>query len=700
MTHLARATLAAALAAASLAPLARADEGMWTFDNFPSERVGQRYGFAPGPEWLDHVRAASARMAEGCSASFVSPQGLVVFNHHCAQDCIEQLSTAQRDYLAGGFWARTRRDEARCPALEIDRLDEIRDVTAEVAGATAGQAGAAWEGARRATVARLEQDCAGGDDRVRCEVVSLYHGGVHALYRYHRYQDTRLVFAPELSVASFGGDPDNFMFPRYALDVAFVRVYEDGQPARTPEHLRWSSEGVRDGQLTFVSGNPGRTEREWTVAQLELERDVALPERLLLLAQLRGQLTEFGRRGPEQRRLADGELLEVENSFKARRGMLEALLDREFFASRVEAERALRAGVEADPRLREATAGAWEAIARAVEEQRRIHRRLWWIGQAHAFDSDLFRAARDLLRAAEERPKENGARLEEYAEARLPELRAHLLSAAPVYRELELLRLTFSLTALREALGADDPFVRAVLGRRSPRELATLLVTGTHLGTDPAGLALRRRLWEGGKAAVDASRDPMIALARLVDPEAREVRRHFEEDVDSVVGEASGRIARARFALHGTSTYPDATFTPRLSYGAVEGWREEGREVRPFTTVGGLFERATGREPFQLPASWRAARRRLDPGTTLNFCTSNDIIGGNSGSPVLDQRAELVGLAFDGNLQSLGGDYGFDPAVNRMVAVSAEAILAALEQVYGARRLVEELRSPRPLAGR
>ncbi|HVO19840.1 MAG TPA: S46 family peptidase [Anaeromyxobacter sp.] len=688
MTQLARAALLAALPFA--ASLARADEGMWTFDHFPSERVRQRYGFAPDPAWLDHVRAASARMAEGCSASFVSPTGLVVFNHHCAQDCIAQLSTARRDYLASGFWARTQREEVRCPELEIDRLDEIRDVTGEVAASTSGLSGPAWEEARRATVAGLEQACGGGDDRVRCEVVSLYHGGVHALYRYHRFQDTRLVFAPELAVASFGGDPDNFMFPRYDLDVAFVRVYEDGRPARTDEFLRWSSGGLEDGQLTFVSGNPGSTEREWTVAQLEYERDVALPERLLLLAEQRGQLTEFRERGPEERRIAADPLLELENSFKARRGMLEALLDRDFFAARVAAERALRAEVEADPNLREA-AGAWDAIARALEEQRRIHRRLWWVGYERAFDSDLFRAAVQLLRGAEEREKENGARLAEYAEARLPELRAHLLARAPVHRELEILQLTFSLTAMREALGADDPFVRKVLGKRSPRELATRLVTRTRLGTDPAGLAERRRLWEGGRDTVDASRDPMMAIARLVDPEARAVRKHFEEEVESVMEESGERIARARFALHGTSDYPDATFTPRLSFGAVEGYLEEGRLVRPFTTVSGLFERATGREPFRLPASWLRARSRLDPSTALNFCTTNDIVGGNSGSPVVDQRGEIVGLAFDGNIQSLGGDYGFDPAVNRTVAVSSEAILAALEQVYGARRLVEEL---------
>ncbi len=686
-THSAAALLAATLAAG----IARADEGMWTFDNFPSDRVQQKYGFAPGRAWLDHVRAASARMAEGCSASFVSPRGLVMFNHHCAEDCIGQLSTAQRDYLASGFLARRQEEEVRCPALEIDQLTELRDVTAAVARATAGLTGSAWEDARKKAYAELEDGCVGGDDRVRCEVVSLYHGGVHALYRYHRYLDTRLVFAPELAIAYFGGDPDNFMFPRWDLDVSFVRVYEDGKPARTDSYFEWSTAGVREGELTFVSGNPGRTERDFTVAQLEYERDVALPDWLLVHAQWRGVLTEFQRRGPEARRISQGDLLGVENSFKARRGMLEALLDRGFMAGKVAAEQELRAKVAADPRLEEACGGAWDELARALEEQRRIHERLQYVGQGGAFDSDLFRAAQDLLRAGDERRLESGARLDEYAEARLPELRAHLLSAAPIYRELEILRLTFSLTGMREALGADDPFVGKVLGKKSPRELATELVTGTRLGTNRAGLALRRSLWTGGKAAVEASRDPMIAFARLVDPEARAVRKHFEDDVQSVVKRDGELIARARFELHGTSTYPDATFTPRLSYGSVEGYREDGREVGPITTFGGAFDRATGRDPFRLPRSWLAARKKLDPGTPFDFCTSNDIIGGNSGSPVIDRNAELVGLVFDGNIQSLGGDYGFDAAVNRTVAVSAQAILATLERVYGADRLVDEL---------
>ena len=681
------------LASVLLGAAARADEGMWTFDQFPSGKVEEKYGFAPGPAWLERVRLSSARMADGCSASFVSPDGLVMFNHHCAAECIEQLSTASRNYLADGFWARTLADEVTCPAMEIDQLTELSDATDRVSQATAGLSGAEWESARKRAIAELEGGCAGGRNDVRCEVVSLYQGGRYGLYRYRRYQDVRLVFAPEAAVANFGGDPDNFMFPRWDLDVSFVRVYQGGRPARTDSYFRWSRTGAREGELTFVSGNPGTTARDWTVAQLEYERDVALPERMLRLAELRGLLTEFARRGLEQKRISQNLLeLGVENSLKARRGGFEALVDKAFFATKAAAEQDLRARVMADPELAREVGGAWDAVARALEEQRRIRKRLEYVGFGRGFDSQLFRAAQELVRAAEERRKDSGSRLEEYSDARLPELEAHLFSTAPVYRELEIVRLTFSLTKLREALGPDDPFARTVLGRKSPRQLATELVNGTRLGTDRTGLALRRRLWNGGTGAVQASTDPMIRFARLVDPEARALRKHFEDDIESVLKKNDTLIARARFRIFGTSTYPDATFTPRLSYGSVEGYVEDGRRVEPFTTFGGAFERATGRDPFRLPASWLRARDRLHQGTPFNFCTSNDIVGGNSGSPVIDRGAEIVGLIFDGNIQSLGGDYGFDAAVNRAVAVDARAILEALEKVYRADRLVRELR--------
>jgi hypothetical protein len=679
----------AALAALPLA--ASGDEGMWTFDGFPAATVEQRYGFRPGPAWLDQVRLASARIAGGCSASFVSPAGLVLTNDHCALPCLEQRSTRKKDLARRGFLAARPEDELRCPDLEVQQLVRIGDVTAEVRRATEGLEGARHAAALRAEEARLEQECQTSPE-VRCEVVSLYRGRLHALHTYRRFGDVRLVFAPEFDAAFFGGDPDNFMFPRHAFDVAFLRVYDRGAPARVESWFRWASAGAREGELVFASGHPGGTSRQLTVAQLELQRDVALPERLIAMSELRGALTEYQRRGAEQRRRAGELLFDLENGIKALRGEWEALRDPGFFRSKVAEEEALRAALARDPELARRTLPAFDAIARAQRDLAALRRPLRYIEQGGAFQGDLFQYARTLVRGAAEREKPSGERLREYRDAALPRVREALLAPAPVDPELEILQLGFGLRKLREALGPDHPFVRKVLGRDDPQELAERLVKGTRLG-DPK---VRRELWDGGGRAVEASRDPMIDLARRVDADGREVRRRYEDEVEAVVRRAEEAVAQARFEVQGTATYPDATFTLRLSYGQVKGWREDGREVPPFTTLGGAFERATGKDPFRLPESWLAARARLDLATPLNFASTADIVGGSSGSPVVNQDAELVGVVFDGNLHSLGGEYGFDPATNRAVAVDARAILHVLERVYRADALVRELRPERP----
>jgi V8-like Glu-specific endopeptidase len=682
-----------------IAAPALADEGMWTFNNFPSETVQKKYGFAPTSEWLDHVRLASARMAEGCSASFVSPNGLVMTNHHCAHSCIQQLSTAKRDYVQTGFYAKTEKDEVKCPALEINQLTDISDVTDRVLGATSGLTGKAYTDAQKKITSEIESTCANNNDRVRCEVVSLYEGGKYHLYKYRRYQDVRLVFAPEFAIAFFGGDPDNFNFPRYDLDVSFVRVYEDNHPAKTDNYFKWSAAGVKDGDLTFVSGNPGGTSRNWTVAQLEYERDVRLPDRLFLGEQMRGLLTEFQERGPEQKRYSNDTLFYVENSFKALRLRFETLTDKVFFATKVAAENELRAKVDADPAKKKEYGDAWDAIATALVQQKNVRKPVNYVGFGGGFQSRLFGIAQTLLRAGDERLKDNAVRLEEFSDARLPQLRAHLLSPAPIYKEFEIFTLTASLMKMREELGADDPLVRKFLGKKSPAELAKELVNGTRFKGGKEGVALRQKIWDGGKKAVDASDDPMILFAKLVDPDARALRKHFEDDIDSVVRKNSERIAKVRFDIYGTSTYPDATFTARLSYGTVKGFPENGQEVKPITTLAGAFDRATGRDPYKLPDSWDTAKARLDLGTPFNFCSTTDIIGGNSGSPVVNQAAEIVGLVFDGNIYSLGGDYGFDEATNRTVSVHSAALIEALDKIYGARRIVSELRPSSAAAG-
>ncbi|HET8932358.1 MAG TPA: S46 family peptidase [Polyangiales bacterium] len=658
---------------------------MWTMNNLPVDRISQKYGFKPDQAWIDRVRLGSARLAQGCSASFVSPNGLVMTNHHCAHACIEQLSQKGQDFVANGFYAPSISAERKCPALEVNQLVAITDVTDTLRSALAGKTGAAFNDAKNAEKAKLTKACATSDD-LRCEVVELYNGGRYNLYQYKRYQDVRLVFAPELAIAFFGGDPDNFNFPRFDLDVAFVRIYSNDKPAETPNYFPFSPSGAQEGELTFVSGNPGHTSREYTVSELLFERRTRLPKRLFGLAELRGLLTEFGKRGAEQKRTSETHLFYVENSFKGLKGREQALLSPRLIPEKRAAEHVLRTKMAKDKRP--GFSKAYETIDTALVTYANIFDAYEMLERGRAFDGDLYSFARTLVRAAEELPKPNEARLKEFTDAALPQLRQTLLSPAPVYDDLAILELTFGLTKFREALGFDDPRVRAVLGKKSPATLAAELVRGTKL----KNVAVRKQLLEGGKAAVDASKDPMIELARAMDPEARAVRKRFEEEVEGPLSRAHEAIATVRFETHGTSIYPDATFTLRLSYGAVRGWQENGKLVPPFTTIGGAFDRHTGEEPFALPKRWLTAKSRLALDTKLNFVTTNDIIGGNSGSPVINKDAQVVGLIFDGNIHSLGGDYFFDEKLNRAVAVHSSAIVEALQKIYAADRIAQELR--------
>ncbi len=678
------------LATLLLAPaLAGADEGMWTFNNFPKDRVEKAYGFKVTDAWLDNVRLSSVRLAgsSGCSASFVSERGLVMTNHHCAHSCIEQLSTKEKDFVKAGFLAKADADEVKCPAVEVNQLVGITSVTTRMKKATEGKSGRDFFMAQRGEQAAIEKECQTADT-LRCEVVSLYRGGVYDLYKYQRYQDVRLVFAPEFAIAFFGGDPDNFMFPRYDLDVAFLRVYEGGKPARLKSWLRWSAAGAKEGDLTFVPGNPGGTDRKLTVAQLEYQRDTALPERLVAMAELRGKLTEYVRRGEEQARHSNATLFYVENGLKALTGRLEALADGSFFASKVKAEVDFKAALAKDPELATKYLPAFDEVARAVAASKKHRRQMEFKEGLRA--GELLPVARTLVRAAAERQKPNAERLREYGDAALPALTQGLFSPAPVHPEFEVFQLTHAFTKMREKLGTDDPFVKKVLGQLSPAELAEALVKGSTL----ADVATRKKLWEGGQAALDeaAKTDTLIAFARLIDEDGRAARKLYEETIQPVLVKNQELIAQAHFAIEGTSAYPDATFTPRLSYGSVQGYEENGKQVSPLTTMGGAFDRATGREPYALPKSWLDAKGKLDPKTPFNMATSNDIIGGNSGSPVVNARGEVVGLVFDGNIQSLGGDYGFDPAVNRAVSVHSSALVEALAKIYGAQRIVDELK--------
>lgn len=675
------------VAAASLAAsAAQADEGMWTFDNFPSARVREAYGVKVDKAWLDRLQAASVRLTNGCSASLVSKEGLVLTNHHCVIDCVQTLSDAKTDFVRTGFLTTARSEERKCAGMQAEILASITDVTAPVKAATAGKTGTAYVAARDAVVAAAEDAACAKDPRFRCDVVILYRGGEYKLYKYRKYADVRLAFAPEYASAFFGGDPDNFNFPRFNLDVAFVRLYENGQPVATPQRLTWVARAPKAGEPTFVSGNPGGTNRLLTVAQLETQRDIGIPVGQLQRSEMRGRLIQFSAEGGEAKRLATDPLFSVENSFKVYLGRQAALNDRSLMDAKRAAEAELRAKVKADPKLAAEIGDPWAEIEAAQVAYARDFLRLRQLETNAGYISELFDYARRLVRAAQERTKPSAERLPDYSDARLALLEKQILDARPIAKPLERIYLEFWLSKTREYLTADDPATKLLLAKESPEALAQKLAGSTL--DDPA---VRKALWDGGLPAVQASTDPLIQLALRIDPAARDVRTRWEAEVSGPTERAAERIARARFAAYGDKVYPDATFTLRLSYGKVAGWTHHGVTVAPFTDIGGLYDRATGAEPYELAPRWVAAKGRLNPKTVFNFVTTNDIIGGNSGSPVVNAKGEVLGAAFDGNIHSLGGDFGYDGTINRTVVVSTAAATEALQKVYGQDRLVKEL---------
>ncbi len=665
-----------------------AAEGMWTLDNLPMERLKDGYSFAPDAAWVDRVMRASVRIAGGCSASFVSKDGLVMTNHHCASQCVEQLSSAMKDYSKDGFLARRSEHEVRCPEIELNRLEKITDVSDQVQAATKGLQGEAFKSAQDAAKAKLTADCVGQDSSTtRCDVVDLYHGGRYHLYRYHRFQDARLVWVPEKAAAFFGGDPDNFNFPRYDLDVALLRAYEDGKPAAVRDYLPFSQRGAEEGEMVFVTGHPGSTQRQLTLSQLNTLREVNILGRLLELAEARGVLEQYGKSSAEAARTSEQTLFGIENGYKALYGEFTALFEPALLKNKQDEEATLRRFVESKPELKSMIGGAWDAIEAAQLIYRQIEKPYRFLEGSRGFSTKYFTHARMLVRAAQERVKPNSERLPEFVESKMPEVEQRLFSRAPIYPEFEKVKLAFALTKMREWLGSDDPIVKQVLGKRSPEQVAAATVDATKLGE----VALRRELWAGGREAVEKSDDPFIKLALAIDPAARAIRKQYEREVESVEQRNSELIAQASFAQHGTAAYPDATFTLRLSYGEVKGWEEAGKPVPPFTTIGGAFDRDTGIDPFALPATWHAAKNKLNLAQRYNLVTTNDVIGGNSGSPLINRKGEIVGLIFDGNIHSLGGAFWYDPRYNRAVAVHSGAIIELLKSTYDAAELAREI---------
>ena len=684
------AVVCAALAGVSMSdgPL-HGDEGMWLYNNAPREYLKSKHGFEPTQEWLDHVRLSSVRFNSGGSGSFVSPNGLVMTNHHVGADDLQKLSTKENDYLKNGFLAKTLGEEMPCKGLELNVLLKIEEVTDKVNAAVKSDLKPAEAAAaRRKAIAEIEKS--GTDDAkgIRADVVTLYAGGAYHLYTFKKYTDIRLVMAPEQQIAFFGGDPDNFEFPRYDLDMCFFRVYEDGKPARTEHYLKWSPAGSKENELVFVSGHPGRTNRQNTTPELEYMRDIQYPTQLGLLNRREVLYSSWADRSEENRRRVKDDLFGVQNSRKARIGGLGGLLDPGLMGRKVAGEKRLREFI--DKQGYKEAAAAFDTIAKAVETQKTIARDMNMLENGQAFNSASFAIARILLRASEELPQPSGERLREFGDARLDSLKHQLFSDEPIYEDLETLKLADSLTHFATTYGSDHPLVKKVLAGKSPSERAYELVSGSKV----RDVATRKKLFEGGDSAINAAKDPMIELAKSIDSDARAVRKRFETEVEEPKRQAASAIAKARFALDGTNTYPDATFTLRLSFGTVKGFTDQGEKVEPFTHIKGLFERSkahNNRPPFDLPERWVERKAKLDLGTPFNFICTADIIGGNSGSPVVNKNGEVVGLIFDGNIQSLVLDFIFEDEKARAVSVDSRAMIEALRKVYDAGPLADEL---------
>ncbi|WP_292052000.1 MULTISPECIES: S46 family peptidase [unclassified Brevundimonas] len=685
MRHLAFFASAAVLAFAASAAPASAEEGMWTYDNFPIAKANQQLGTQIDQGFLDRLRLSSVKFG-GCSAGLISGEGLIMTNNHCVATCVANLSTPQVQYAETGFLPRSREEELKCPGATAEILTDISDVTERVNKAAEGLEGQAFTRAKEAEAARIESEACGNDPKVRCQVVSLYRGGQFKLYTFRKYDDVRLAWAPEDRAATFGGDLDNFSFPRYAIDAAFVRAYEDGKPAVTPIHFKWNAERPVEGTPIFLSGNPGSTQRLLTQAQLMTIRDVVLPMDQLIASELRGRLIRYSEEGEEQAFIAMDPIVGIENTYKRGRGRMAALIDPAFMAVKAEAE--------ADFRARAASQEPWAALEAVQPIARELYAPMALLEggtgmgtTSVAGGSNLFSYARTLVRAAQERAKPSAERLPEYSDSRLSGVQARLFAERPTYPELEQIRLEWWMSKTREWLTVDSPYMAALLGKESPEGLSARLVEGSKLA-DPA---VRRALWEGGLEAIMASDDPMIQYALRVDADARAIRTDWENRVQAPTDKASEQLANARFAVYGDAVYPDATGTLRLTYGKIEGSDVPGQRFGAFTTFSGLWDRATGAEPFVTTPRLQAAKDRIDPNAVMNMAVSTDTIGGSSGSPVLNAKGEIIGANFDSTVLTQRNAYGYDRNTNRSVIVTTQAVTVALRDVYQMDHLLREL---------
>ena len=658
----------------SVPMIVAADEGMYLFNDLPREVLKDRYDFVPTDDWATHLQRSSVRFNSGGSGSFISSDGLVLTNHHVASDTLAKLSTPDRNLIEDGFLAKTIDQEITAPDLELNQLIEMVDVTARVVAAVTASDAAEATAQRRAVIAEIESE---QTDRTgdRCDVVTLFGGATYHLYRYRRFTDVRLVWAPETAAAFFGGDADNFEYPRYCLDATIMRVYEDGVPAKLNDFLAWSDTPVADGDLVFVSGHPGRTQRMFTREALEFLRDERLPYLSNYLRRREILLQQYRLGGAEAARRGRDDLFGIQNARKAYGGMLAGLQDPSTIATKAGAQDALLQRVRDNPQTA-AAASAWDDVAKLQSRKAALLR------SAVMPRSDVVRLAMDILLLGIEDTKPNGERLSEFGDAGRESLLQRLLSPAPLYEDLQTVLLADEIARLMEQRGGQDELIAEILTGRSPTEAAAAMIAQTRVDE----VAYRQELIDGGHDAVLASQDPLMELARTLQPHYRQ-HRSAEEEVEEAEKQAYAKIAEAKNIIEGTTGYPDATFTLRLAYGRVAGYSEAGREIEPTTNYAGAFEHATehaGQEDFDLPASWMAAKDSLNLATQLNFVCTADIIGGNSGSPVVNRAGQLVGLIFDGNIQSLTSDYLYTQDQARAVSVSGVGIREALRKIYDA----------------
>ncbi|MBW7887957.1 MAG: S46 family peptidase [Bacteroidetes bacterium] len=668
-----------------------ADEGMWTFDNPPKKQLKEKYGFDITQEWLDHVRLSSVRFNDGGSGSFISPNGLVMTNHHVGLGQLQKMSTEKMDYVKLGFYAATQEEEVKCVDLELNVLMEMENVSNKVLGAVKqGMNDKEAADAKKAVIAQLTKEST-EKSGLRSDIVSFYNGNEYWIYKYKKFTDVRLVMAPEQQIAFFGGDPDNFTYPRYDVDMCFFRVYENGKPFHSDNYLKWNTAGAQDQELVFVSGHPGSTNRQQTYSQLEFARDYSYPYRLEYIKRMIATLKEYSKLGEEQSRRALVQIFGLENAQKVWKGEYKGLQDAKLMEKKLNEEKTLREKINANPEWKKQYGWAWDSISAAIERSKKYFTRDTYRG----LSGRLFSLATIIARYPEQMKKPNGERLPQYQDANIEATKFGLFSRAPIYTDLEKIQLSDRLKQMAEGLGTNDPYVKIVLNGKTPEEAATALIDGTQLGN----IDFRKKLFEGGEKEITASTDPMLVLARKIIPFNDETMEWNEKYVTSVIGQAAEAVGKARFALYGKELPPDATFTLRLSYGQVKGYPMNGTIAPSITTMFGLYDRAysfQNKGDFELPQRYVDGLSKLNLKTPMNFVSTNDIIGGNSGSPVINAKAEVVGLIFDGNIESLPGRFLYSEDLNRAVAVHSGVMIETMRKLYGASKLADEIEGVQP----